>query len=63
MGLGIFILFNILALYLNIEGAKKSFSLSPDLGISRMLEVPDWALVSLSCFGYGHWTLFHPYFK
>ena len=35
--------------------------LSPDLGLWRMLEVPDWGLASWSWFGYGHWSLIHPW--
>ena len=35
--------------------------LSPDLGLWRMLEVPDWGLASWYWFGYGHWSLVHPY--
>ena len=31
------------------------------LGLSRMPELPDWGLASLSSDGYGHWTLIHPY--
>ena len=26
-----------------------------------MLKVPDWGLASLSCFGYGHWSLIYPW--
>ena len=26
-----------------------------------MLEVPDWGLASWSAFGYGHWSLIHPW--
>ena len=37
--------------------------LSPHLGLWRMLEVPDWGLASLSWFGYGHWSLIHPWSK
>ena len=36
---------------------------SPDLGLWRMLEVPDWGLASWSWFGYGHWSLIHPFPK
>ena len=35
--------------------------LSPDMGLWRTLEVPDWGLASWYWFGYGHWSLFHPY--
>ena len=31
------------------------------LGLWRMLEVPDWGLASWYWFGYGHWSLVHPY--
>ena len=34
--------------------------LSPDLGLWRMLEVPDWGLASWSWLGYGHWSLIYP---
>ena len=34
---------------------------SSHLGLWRMLEVPDWGLVSWSWFGYGHWSLIHPW--
>ena len=37
--------------------------LSPNLGLWRMLKVPDWGLASWSWFGYGHWSLIHPYFQ
>ena len=33
--------------------------LSPHLGLWRMLEVPDWGLVSWSWFGYGYWSLIY----
>ena len=29
----------------------------------KTLEVPDWNLASWSCFGYGHWSLIHPWSK
>ena len=32
---------------------------SPDLGLWRILEVPDWGLGSWSWFVYGHWSLIH----
>ena len=31
------------------------------LGLWRTLEVPDWGLASWSWFGYGHWSLIHPW--
>ena len=34
--------------------------LSPDLWLWRLLEVPEWGLVSWSWFGYGHWSLIYP---
>ena len=37
--------------------------LSPDLGLWRMPEVPDWGLASWSWFGYGHWCLIYPWSK
>ena len=37
--------------------------LCPDLGLWRKLEVPDWGLESWSWFGYGHWSLIHPWSK
>ena len=37
--------------------------LSPDLGLWRMLGVPDWGLASWSWFGYSHWSLTHPWSK
>ena len=37
--------------------------LSPHLGLWRMLEVPDWGLVSWSWFEYGCWSLIHPWSK
>ena len=36
----------ILALYLDFEGAKNIHILSPDVGLCRMLEVPGWGLAS-----------------
>ena len=55
---------------------EHSCPLSPDLGLWRMLEVPDWCLASWSWFGYGHefliglllymvnqWSLIHPWSK
>ena len=35
--------------------------LSPDLGLWRTLEVPDWGLASWSWFLYGHWSLIYPW--
>ena len=40
-----------------------SMSLSLDLGLWWGLEVPDWGLASWYWFGYGHWSLVHPYSK
>ena len=37
--------------------------LSLDLGLWRTLEVPDWGLSSWSWFGYGYWSLVHPWFE
>ena len=37
--------------------------LCPDLGLWRMLELPDWGLASLFWFGYGHWSLIHRWSK
>ena len=34
--------------------------LCPDLGLLRMLEVPDWGLASWSWHSYGFWSLIHP---
>ena len=34
--------------------------LSPDLELSRTLEIPDLGLASWSWIGYGHWSLIHP---
>ena len=34
--------------------------LSPQIGLWRTLEVPDWGLVTLSWFRYGHWSLIDP---
>ena len=36
---------------------------SPLLDLWRTLEVPDWGLGSWSWFGYGHWSLMHPWSK
>ena len=36
---------------------------SPDLRLWRTLEVPDRGLASWSWFGYGHWSLIHPFSK
>ena len=35
--------------------------LSRDLGLWRMLEVPDWGLASWFWFRYCHWSLIHPW--
>ena len=35
--------------------------LSPHLGLWRMLVIPNWGLVYLSWFGYGHWSLIQPW--
>ena len=32
-----------------------------DFGSCRMLDFPDWGLASWSWFGYGHWSLIHPW--
>ena len=37
--------------------------LSPDFGLWRILEVPDWGLASWSWSGYGHWSLVHQWFE
>ena len=37
--------------------------LSPNLGLWRTLGVPDLTLASWYWFGYGHWSLVHPYSK
>ena len=37
--------------------------LSPDLGLWRMLEVPDWSLASSYWFGYGHRSLIYPWLE
>ena len=37
--------------------------LSPDLGLWRMLEVPDRGLASFSWFGYCKWSLINPWSK
>ena len=34
--------------------------LSPHLGLWRMLEVPEWGLVSGSWFGYAYWSFIQP---
>ena len=36
-------------------------TLSPHLRLWRMLEVPDCGLASWYWFGYGHWSLVHPW--
>ena len=35
--------------------------LSPEMGLWRTLEVPDWGFEAWYWFGYGHWSLFHSY--
>ena len=40
---------------------KYACPLSPDMGLWRTLEVPDWGFAPWYWFGYGHWSLFHPY--
>ena len=35
--------------------------LNPDLGLWMMLEAPDQGLAFLSLFGYGQWSLIHPF--
>ena len=42
---------------------KHQCPLSPDLGLWRMLEVPDKGLASGSWFWYGHWSLIQPHSK
>ena len=37
--------------------------LSPDLGLLRTLEVPDWGFASWYWFWYGYWSLVHQYAK
>ena len=37
--------------------------LSPDFGHWWRLEAPDGGFASWSLFGYGHWSLIHPYYK
>ena len=37
--------------------------LSPDLGLLRTLGVPECSLASWSLFGYGHWSMIHPWSK
>ena len=39
------------------------FPSSPNLGFWRMQNVSDWGLVSLSWFGYCHWSFTHPCLK
>ena len=48
-------IFLIFALYLDLKVQKTSMSLSPDLGLWRRLEVPDWGSASGPWF--GMWTL------
>ena len=37
--------------------------LSPNLGLLRMLELPDWGLGSWPWFGYDQWSLIHQWSK
>ena len=72
MGLGILILiwiwsqvfgtpmFRILALSWFWMCKEHPCPLSPDLGLWRALDVPDWGLGSWSWLGYGHWSLIYP---
>ena len=53
----------ILALYQFWRCKKHPCPWSPHLGLWRTLEVPDWGLVSLSWFRYGHWSLICPWSK
>ena len=55
--------FWILALYWFWRCKEHPCPLSPHLGPWRVLEVPDWGLASWYWFGYGHWSLIHPYSK
>ena len=36
---------------------------SPDLGLWMMIEVPDSSFASWYWFGYGHWSLIHPWLE
>ena len=52
----------ILALYLDFEGAKNiDVRTSPHLRLWRTPDVPDWGLTSWSWFGYGQLSLIHPW--
>ena len=54
-------LFRIFAIYLDFEGAMNIHVLkSPDLGLWRKLEGPDWGLTSWSWFWYGLLSLICP---
>ena len=50
------LMFWILAPNPDLRGQRTPCPLSPDLGLWRMLEVPDPGLASWSWFGYGHWS-------
>ena len=54
-------LFKILALYLEIKVKRTSMSFKSWFGTWRTLEVPDWRLAFWYGFGYGHWSLIHPW--
>ena len=42
---------------LNLKVQRTASPLIPNLGLWRMLEVPNWVLASWSWFGYGHLSL------
>ena len=44
-----------------LRSKEHLYTLSPDLGLWRMLEVLYWGLASGCWFWYGHWSLVHPY--
>ena len=52
---------NFCSLSLCLRCKEHPCPLSPHLGLRRMLEVPDWSLVSWSWFGYDLWSLIHPW--
>ena len=54
-------MFQSLALYLDVKGAKNIHVLW--VLIWEMLEVPDYDLASWSYFGYGHWSLIQQWSK
>ena len=74
LGVGIFILiwiwslvfswsiFQIVALLI-LKVERTSIPSSANLGLWRMLEVPNWDFAPWYWFGYGHWYLVHPYSK